>query len=94
MERITIKTYAIKHKLSMFNVVKMIKSGQIPTENVLEKGKDVVYVVIDKDIEDKIIKAVAPKEKRESYGLRKENALLKKEIEKLKLEIVTLKNKV
>ncbi|WP_309498519.1 hypothetical protein [Sulfurovum sp.] len=94
MERITIKTYAIKHKLSMFNVVKMIKSGQIPTENVLEKGKDVVYVVIDKDIEDKIIKTVVPEEKREPYGLRKENTLLKKEIEKLKLEIATLKNKV
>lgn len=94
MERITIKAYAIKHKLSIFNVVKMIKSGQIPTENVLENGKDVVYIVIDKDVEDKIVKAIVPQEKKESYGLRKENALLKKEIEKLKLEITTLKNKV
>lgn len=94
MERITIKAYAIKHKLSIFNVVKMIKSGQMPTENVLENGKDVVYIVIDKDVEDKIVKAIVPQEKREPYGLKKENTLLKKEIEKLKLEIATLKNKV
>lgn len=94
MERITIKAYAIKHKLSIFNVVKMIKSGQIRTENVLENGMDVAYIALDKDIEDEIVKGIVPQEKKEPYGLRKENALLKKEIEKLKLEISMLKNKV
>lgn len=94
MEKITIRAYAIKHKLSIFNVVKMIKSGQIPTEKVLENGKDIIYILIDKeDAENESAKAIVPQESREPYGLRKENALLKKEVEKLKLEIAALKNK-
>ncbi len=47
MEKISIKSYAVKHKLSMFNVIKMTKSGQLPTETVVENGKDVVYILID-----------------------------------------------
>ena len=38
MEKVTIKAYATRHKLSIFNVVKMTKSGQLPTETVLENG--------------------------------------------------------
>lgn len=94
MEKITIRAYAIKHKLSIFNVVKMIKSGQLPTEKVLEDGKDIIYILIDKeDVENESAKTIIPQESREPYGLRKENALLKKEVEKLKLEIAALKNK-
>lgn len=94
MEKITVKAYALKHKLSIFNVVKMTKSGQIPTEAVVENGKDVVYILIDKELENEIEKAIVPQERKEPYGLRKENALLKKEIEKLKQEITALKNRV
>ena len=32
MERIGIKAYAVKHKLSIFNVMKMIKSGKVKSE--------------------------------------------------------------
>ena len=41
MEKISIKAYAVKHKLSIFNVVKMTKSGQVPTEIVVENGNPV-----------------------------------------------------
>jgi len=94
MEKISIKSYAVKHKLSIFNVVKMTKSGQVPTETVLENGKDVVYILIDNDVEKEIQKSIVQDENKEPYSLRKENARLKKEIEKLKEEIATLKNRV
>ena len=94
MEKLSIKAYAAKHKLSIFNVVKMTKSGQVPTETVVENGKDIVYIVLDDDVEKKIKKSIIQEENKEPYSLKKENARLKKEIEKLKEEIAILKNRV
>ena len=94
MEKLSIKAYAAKHKLSIFNVVKMTKSGQVPTETVVENGKDIVYIVLDDDVEKKIKKSIIQEENKEPYSLKKENARLKKEIEKLKEEIALLKNRV
>lgn len=94
MEKVSIKTYARRHKLSIFNVVKMTKSGQVPTETVLENGKDVVYILIDEQVGNESAKAIVQEESAEPYGLRKENVRLKKEIEKLKEEIAALKNRV
>ena len=94
MEKLSIKAYATKHKLSIFNVVKMTKSGQVPTETVVENGKDVVYILLDDNVEKKVKKSIIQEENKEPYSLRKENARLKKEIEKLKEEIAILKNRV
>ncbi len=94
MEKLTIKAYAVKHKLSMFDVVKMTKSGQVPTETVVENGKDVVYILLDDTVEKTVQKSTVKEENKEPYSLRKENARLKKEIEKLKKEIAQLKNRV
>lgn len=95
MDKISIKAYAKKHKLSIFNVVKMAKTGQIPTETVLEDGKDVIYVLIDDNVEKEVSDAIVHEEQTEEpYSLRKENTRLRKEIEKLKKEIDTLKNSV
>ncbi|GIT98027.1 hypothetical protein [Sulfurovum sp. TSL1] len=94
MEKLSIKSYAAKHKLSIFNVVKMTKSGQVATETVVENGKDVVYILLDDPVEEKVQKSTVKEEITETYSLRKENARLKKEIEKLKKEITQLKNRV
>jgi polyhydroxyalkanoate synthesis regulator phasin len=94
MEKLTIKAYAAKHKLSIFNVVKMTKSGQVATETVVENGKDVVYILLDDTVEEKVQQSIVKEENKEPYSLRKENARLKKEIEKLKKEIAILKNRV
>jgi len=94
MDKISIKAYAQKHKLSIFNVVKMVKSGQIPTETVLEEGKDVIYILIDDAVEKEVADAIVHEAKREPYSLRKENARLKQEIEKLQEEISELKKGV
>lgn len=94
MEKITLKAYAVKHKLSLFNVVKMTKAGQIPSETVQENGRDVVYVLIDEAIEEKVTEGIAQEKNEEPYSLKKENARLRKEIIKLQAEIATLKNRV
>ncbi len=94
MEKLSIKAYAVRHKLSIFNVIKMTKSGQLPTESIVENGKDVVYILIDDAVENKVKKSIVKEENKEPYSLRKENERLKKEIEKLKEEIAVLKNRV
>ena len=94
MEKLSIKAYAVRHKLSIFNVVKMTKSGQVPTETVVENGKEMVYILIDDAVENKVKKSIVQEEDKEPYSLEKENEELKKEIEKLKEEIAVLKNRV
>lgn len=88
------KAYAVKHKLSLFNVVKMTKSGKLPTETVIENGKDVIYILIDEAVEKEVSEAIVSIENKAPYSLRKENERLKKEIEKLKEEIILLKKRV
>ena len=94
MEKLTIKSYAAKHKLSIFNVVKMTKSGQLPTQIVEENGKETVYILIDDDVEKEVEKSIVKERPKETYSLRKENERLKEEIKKLKKEIAALKNRV
>lgn len=98
MEKLSIKAYAKRHKLSLFNVVKMTKSGQVPTETVVENGKEVVYILLDDNVEKEVEKTVknsiVQEGDKEPYSLRKENERLKKEIKKLKEEIALLKNRV
>ena len=94
MEKLTIKAYASKHKLSIFNVVKMTKSGQLPTQTVEKDGKEIVYILIDEDVEKKVKKSIVKADDKEPYSLRKENERLKEEIKKLKKEIAALKNRV
>lgn len=94
MEKITIKGYAAKYKLSIFDVVKMTKSGQLPTETVQENGKDTLYILLDNDVEEKVEKPTLREESKAPYGLKKENERLKKEIDKLKEEIARLKKGV
>ncbi|PHS40351.1 MAG: hypothetical protein COB07_04445 [Sulfurovum sp.] len=94
MEKMSLKAYAVKHKLSLFNVVKMSKSGQVPTETVQENGKDVIYILIDEEVEKKVNQTIVSTENNAPYSLRKENVRLKKEIEKLNEEIIALKKRV
>jgi hypothetical protein len=72
----------------------MTKSGQLQTETVVENGRDVVYILIDKDVENEVTNSIVREESKVPYSMRKENERLKKEIEKLKEEIVALKNRV
>ena len=87
MEKITIKAYAVKHKLSIFNVMKMVKSGKLKTTVEEENSKEITYILLDDKIEEEVEKSIVPMSERES-------ATIKKELKQLRIEIVALKNEI
>jgi len=92
MERMTLKKYAVKSKLSLFNVVKMVKSGELKSEMVEENGKEVTYVLVD----DNAISAAKERtvEKKPSLSPDALHALvlsLQEEVESLRREMDNLK---
>jgi len=86
MKKVSLREYSKLHKLSYFNVMKMVKGGDVKSEIVHENGKDVAYILIDelqeKEVSEAIIETSAQK-----LSLEDENMLLKKEIERLKIEL-------
>jgi len=98
MERITIKAYAVKHKLSMFNVMKMVKSGQVKSEVFNEKGREITYILFDekseKEIEEKIVPIDVSMEKKDDVALAEAVRLLKVEVQSLREEVERLKKRI
>jgi hypothetical protein len=86
MKRVTLREYSKLHKLSYFNVMKMVKGGDVKSEIVNENGKDVAYILIDELIEKRVSEAII-ETSAQKLSLKDENTLLKKEIERLKLEL-------
>jgi len=90
MQRVAIKAYAVKHKLSIFNVIKMVKSGKLKTDIVEENGKEVTYILIEEGSEDKVVPIKSQKKlslEEEVTRLRNEVELLRKELEELKKKL-------
>lgn len=94
MERVTIKAYAVKHKLSIFNVMKMVKSGKVKSEVFNEKGRDVTYILFNEETEKEIEEQMVPTDQKRELkvdealeALREEVRLLRKEVEDLKKSI-------
>jgi hypothetical protein len=94
MEKMTLKSYAVRHKLSLFNVVKMVKSGQLQSEVIEENGKETTYILFDPDTtppkEAKSQREPVPSSK-ELYtlvrSLQEEVTRLRQEMEHLKITI-------
>jgi len=87
MEKITIKAYAVKHKLSIFNVMKMVKSGKLKSMVVEENGKEHTYIILDDVTEKEILNTIVPNDEKDTKGLNKEIRLLKREVAKLREEL-------
>jgi len=94
MQKVTIKAYAVKHKLSIFNVMKMVKAGKLKTDVEDINGKEVTYIVIDEAIESEIKKGIVPIEKKGDVKLQEEMKMLSKEVSLLRAEIEALKKKL
>ena len=86
MKRVTLREYSKLHKLSYFNVMKMAKNGDVKSEIVNENGKDIPYILIDEEQEKKVSESII-ETSAQTLTLKDENALLKKEIERLKAEL-------
>jgi len=83
MEKVSLREYAKRKKLSYFNVMKMVRNGDLKSETVYENGKDVDYIIMDDEAKKEINEKIAEKDTQQ-MTLREENALLKQEILKLK----------
>lgn len=94
MEKMTIKAYAVKHKMSLFNVVKLVKNGKIKSETVVEEGKEKVYIVVDEDDLSVAKEKENEAEKNEDKTLETRVAQLEAEVEALRREIEDFKVRV
>lgn len=90
MERVTLKKYARDHKMSLFNVVKMVKSGELPSETVEEEGKEVTYVLVGQSGKEKKTQTRDPLE-ADSTGMDERMAKLENEVALLRRELDALK---
>ena len=94
MEKVTIKTYAVTHKLSIFNVMKMVKSSKLKSETIKENGKETIYILLDDEIEKEVKKSIVPIEEQEESTLKEMVKTLQKEMKVLREEIEVLKKKI
>ena len=94
MERITIKAYAVKNKLSIFNVMKMVKSGKVQSEVFNEKGREVTYILYDEESEKVIREQILPVEDRKNSQIDQMLSELREEVKLLRKEVDILKKKI
>ena len=94
MERMTMKAYAVKHKLSIFNVMKMVKAGKVQSEVFQEKGREVTYILFDEEMEKEIREQIVPMDEKEDLMLKEEIKFLRKEIQLLKEDVAALKKRL
>jgi len=94
MKKVTIKAYAVKHKLSIFNVMKMVKSDKLKSEVIEEKGKEIIYILLDEAIEAEVKKGIISIEKKGEEKLQEEMKILTDEVKLLRAEIEVLKKKL
>jgi regulator of PEP synthase PpsR (kinase-PPPase family) len=94
MQKITIKAYAVKHKLSIFNVMKMARSGKLKTEIVEENEKEITYILLDEAIEKEIEEGIVSIELQEELTLREIVKVLQTEVKLLREEIEVLKKRL
>ena len=88
MDRLTIKQYAIKHKLSIYQVIKLVKSGKLETESVKEDERETLYILCDTNsarTESAPTLSVKPKQSLEERvdALESEVAHLREKLETL-----------
>jgi hypothetical protein len=88
MERLTVRQYAKKKKLSIYNVIKLARTGQIKSESVAENGKEVLYI-LDEEVDEKPRESglQTPKTPEE------EIVMLKARIKKLEEELAKCKRR-
>ena len=86
MEKVSLREYAKRHKLSYFNVMKMVKNGDIKSVIETVGSKELEYVLIEEEQEKRVNESIIETSAK-TLTLKDKNMLLKKEIERLKLAL-------
>lgn len=94
MEKVAIRAYAVKHKLSLYNVIKMVKTGKLESIVVNEGEKEVTYVIPNEKAEKELKPISLNSDNINDVDLKKELLKLAEEVRFLKKEIETLKNRL
>ena len=94
MKKTTIKEYAVKHKLSIFNVMKMVKSGKLKSQTMKESGKEILYILYDEDSEKEINSQIVKHSQKVDVSLKDELQAVKQELKLLRVELDELKKRV
>lgn len=79
-QELSVKEYAVKHHLPIYNVVKMVRLGEIPSELRKVNGKEEYVILADTPPKVAILKAQTPIDYKAAYFELKEkyDALVKK----------------
>ena len=86
MERVSVREYARRRKLSIFQVIRKINRGELKSESVEENGVKVQYVLIDNssaDNDSPTKEEFSPEPDTERSSLSEEIALLRRKVEQL-----------
>jgi len=94
MKKLTMKAYAVKHKLSVFNVIKMLKSGKLKSISEEENGREITYILLGDELEKEIQKNTVPLEKAEGLTVKEEIQQLREELSKVKNELESLRKAI
>ena len=86
MKKLTLREYARVHKLSYFNVMKMVNNGDVKSITEEVDGKEVKYVLVEEEQEKRVSESIL-ETSSQKLTIKEENELLKKEIERLKAEL-------
>jgi len=91
MQKLSLKAYAVKHKMSLFSVVKLAKSGIVNTVVEEVNGKDVSYILLDDTLNEKSRKPMKSKGENRDFDVEAELKALILEVKRLKEEVNKLK---
>lgn len=94
MKKMTIKEYAKKHKLSIFNVMKMVRAGSIKSETEVEEGKEIFYILEDEVQQKEVAGKIVQPSQKEPMDLETQVENLKKELQALRQEVAYLKTQL
>jgi esterase/lipase len=94
MQKMTLKAYAVAHKLSIFNVMKMVKSKKLLSEEIEVDGKVTIYIIMDEKIEQEVKEGIVSENPYIKMNVENEILALKKEVKYLKDEIEMIKREV
>jgi hypothetical protein len=84
MEKLTLRAYRQKHKISFFNVMKMVKSGELKTISVEENGKEVEYILVGEQDTGSPENQENQAQNLKKMSLEEENKMLKEEVKRLR----------
>jgi len=87
MSYLSIKEYATKNKISIFNVMKMVKSQELKTITKLVDGKEILYIEEMPPNNHQILSTTSSN----TQSLQDEVKHLKEEVTKLRAELNRLK---